>query len=291
MKNNTLFSNPLDRDFIRLLTDFGFKRVFGSKERSGILKRFLNALFEGEKHITKVEYRDKELLPEHERGKKILFDIYCTTDKGDNFIIEMQQEESENFSDRMLFYVCRAIASQGVRGLEYVLDPVYCIVLANFNMSGMSVSLIKDMVIMERVSHEVYTENLRMIFLSLPEVPEEWDECETELLRLLYLIKNMEDLTKASKPYLSGEYEDIFTASSTGMLSNEEAVAYSQSYYKDIDNQSAVQFAAKRNREEGRLEGAMEMLREMVRNLRSNGFDNDAIAKFLGKSPEIISEL
>ena len=75
------------------------------------------------------------------------------------------------------------------------------------------------------------------------------------------------------------------------MLSNEEAVAYSQSYYKDIDNQSAVQFAAKRNREKGRLEGAMEMLREMVRNLRSNGFDNDAIAKFLGKSPEIISEL
>ena len=44
-KRNTII-DPLERDFIRLLTDFGFKRVFGSKEHAGILKRFLNALFD-----------------------------------------------------------------------------------------------------------------------------------------------------------------------------------------------------------------------------------------------------
>lgn len=51
--------NPLDREFIRILTDFGFKRLFGSPEHKGLLLRFLNALFEGEKRITNLEFRDK----------------------------------------------------------------------------------------------------------------------------------------------------------------------------------------------------------------------------------------
>ncbi|MBD5207624.1 MAG: Rpn family recombination-promoting nuclease/putative transposase [Bacteroidales bacterium] len=131
-----LSPHPLEREFIRLLTDFGFKRVFGSRKRVGILKRFLNALFEGEMRITNVEFRDKEILPEHEGGKKVLYDIYCTTDKGHHFIIEMQQEESENFADRMLFYGCKAVVNQGIKGVEYELYPVYCVILTDFNMEG-----------------------------------------------------------------------------------------------------------------------------------------------------------
>ncbi len=49
---------PLSKDFIRLLTDFGFKRVFGSKEHSEILRRFLNALFEGEMYIETITFQD-----------------------------------------------------------------------------------------------------------------------------------------------------------------------------------------------------------------------------------------
>lgn len=282
-----LLTHPLEREFIRLLTDFGFKRVFGSRKRAGILKRFLNALFEGEMHITSVEFRDKEILPDHEGGKKVLYDIYCTTDKGNHFIIEMQQEESENFTDRMLFYGCRAIVSQGIRGVEYELAPVFCVVVIDFNMEGKEVRLRKDILLIDRHSQEIYTENLRFIFLALPEVPEEWDDCDTELKRLLYLIKNMEDLTRKSKPYLSGEYDDIFTASSTGLLSQEEAATYSQSYLKEIENRSALRFAEQR----GKKEGAMTKLKEMVAGLRRNGFDNETIAGFLNESPETIASL
>ncbi|MDE7466399.1 MAG: Rpn family recombination-promoting nuclease/putative transposase [Muribaculaceae bacterium] len=286
-----LSPHPLEREFIRLLTDFGFKRVFGSRKRVGILKRFLNALFEGEMRITNVEFRDKEILPEHEGGKKVLYDIYCTTDKGHHFIIEMQQEESENFADRMLFYGCKAVVNQGIKGVEYELYPVYCVILTDFNMEGKKVRLRKDILLMERHSQEIYTENLQFIFLALPEVPKEWDDCDTELKRLLYLIKHMEDLTRESKPYLSGEYDDIFTASSTGLLSQEEAATYAQSYLKEIENRSALRFAEKKGIEKGRLEGAVTKLKEMLIGLRRNGFDNDTIAGFLNESPETIASL
>lgn len=90
-------------------------------------------------------------------------------------------------------------------------------------------------------------------------------------------------MTKESKPYLSGEYEDIFTASSTGNLSSEEAVAYSQSYFKELDNQSAVRFAEKRGKEkgrqEGKLEGRQEALSETARRARELGLPEDIVSK------------
>lgn len=86
-------------------------------------------------------------------------------------------------------------------------------------------------------------------------------------------------MTKESKPYLSGEYEDIFTASSTGNLSSEEAVAYSQSYFKELDNQSAVRLAEKRGIEIGERKGRQEALTEIARKARELGLPEDMVSK------------
>ena len=290
-KRNQDITNPMDRDFIRLLTDFGFKRVFGSKEHAGILMKFLNALFEGEMRITKVEFRDKELLPEHAAGKKVMYDIYCTADEDRHFIVEMQQEESENFADRILFYISKAIVNQGIKGVEYELDPVYCVVVTNFNLSHMSRSLVKDLMLTDRKTGEIYSSNMRILFLSLPEVPKEWDECDTELLRMLYLIKNMETLTRESKPYMSGHYADIFQASATGNLTPEEAVKYSESYFKELDNQSSLRFTAKKNREEGRAEGRVEEKLDIARKMKRKGMDSGFISSMTGLSESEIESL
>lgn len=271
--------DPLKKEFIRLLTDFGFKRIFSNQQHSNLLIRFLNALFEGEMVIKEVEFRDKEILPFHAVGKKIYYDVYCTTDRGDHFILEMQQEESENFASRILFYTSSAIVHQGIKGIEYEIDPVYCVVLTDFNLSGMSRSLKKDIILTDRETGETYTDRLRLIFLSLREVPGDWDECDSELLRILYLIKNMEDMTRKSKPYISGEYSDFFEASSTGMLSNEEAVAYSQSYLKELDNQSAIRFAEKRSRAEGHAEGCDETVAKFVKLAQEMGLSEETIKR------------
>ena len=275
--------NPLDKEFIRLLTDFGFKRVFGTKERKHILQRFLNALFEGRMVVKDIEYRDKEMLPEHITGKKVIYDIYCTTDENKHFIIEMQQEEVMNFTNRILFYACRAIVNQGMSGVAYDLDPVYCVVLTDFNLSGNDKCLVREVALRDNVGNNIYTDKMNLIFISLPEVPGEWDDCKTELERLLYLIKNMENLSKESKPYMTGEYDDLFTASATDNLSREEAVAYSQSYLKEIDNESAILFAEKR--------GEQKAIKDNVRNLRNYGLDDNTIAKMLNYSPEYIRAL
>lgn len=93
--------------FINPLTDVGFKRIFGDKQ---IMLSFLNSLFEGEFVIRDLEYLDKEqeALPGDERN--IIYDLFCKTDTGHEFIVEMQCRSQLYFRDRILYYMSRAIA-------------------------------------------------------------------------------------------------------------------------------------------------------------------------------------
>ncbi|MBB5646820.1 hypothetical protein HDE70_003127 [Pedobacter cryoconitis] len=61
---------------------------------------FLNALFEGEKHIIDLVYNPTELAGDDKEDKKIFFDLLCTGDKGEQFIVEMQRAAHDNFEDR-----------------------------------------------------------------------------------------------------------------------------------------------------------------------------------------------
>ncbi len=130
-----------------------------------------------------------------------------------------------------------------------------------------------------------------MIFLSFNQVPDDWDECETELVRLLYLIKNMENLTRESKPYLSGEYADLFTASATDSLTNEEAVAYSNSYYRELEHQSAVAYAATKAEAKGREEGIAEEKCAFAKAMLADNEPVEKIMRYTGLTLEQLLSL
>lgn len=58
--------------FMNLMTDFAFKRLFGSVERKGILIRFLNTLFKRDGIVVyDVIYKNKEILPDDIDGKRL----------------------------------------------------------------------------------------------------------------------------------------------------------------------------------------------------------------------------
>ncbi len=67
----------LKKTFIKLRSDYGFKRAFSSPQHAEVLKKFLNALFEGKMVITDVTFKDKEVLPPDKNGKRVVYDAYC----------------------------------------------------------------------------------------------------------------------------------------------------------------------------------------------------------------------
>lgn len=280
--------NPKDTVFIDLRTDFGFKRLFGSPERSGLLIRFLNALFEGRMKVTRVTFQNKEMLPPDPDGKRTVYDIYCTTETGHHFILEMQMSDTENFPKRVLFYTATAIVNQGRRGVNYALNPVYTVVFTNFNLKSLPQRLISEVVLQERFTHEIYSEDMELIFISLPQVKEHWQECETEIERIVYLIKNMHTMDKKSKPYETGEYNEFFEASDCGNLVNEEWVAYSDSYYKMLDNMEALEYSKKEARAEGRAEGIEEGRILTIRQMLDAGISPATVKQITGIDPSSV---
>ena len=108
--------------FINPFTDMGFKRIFGQEINKDLLIDFLNALLEGEKRVKDIRFLDKELLPEYENDRSLIYDIYCTDENGEQFIVEMQNREHVNFRERTLYYLSQAIARQGEKGTGWQFD-------------------------------------------------------------------------------------------------------------------------------------------------------------------------
>ena len=314
-------SDILKTPFIEWRSDFGFKRMFGTQANQRILVRFLNALFSDEFTVTKVEFHDKEILPKSEAGKRIIYDIYCQAkpesfrasrinedhfptimsedsevkDYTHHFILEMQNEYSVPFEDRVLMYSSRLVADQLKRGSDYRLQPVISIAITNFRFPHLNDAPVHDMVMSDRNTGEVLTEKMRVVLLSLETLNgKSWKDLTTELEKFLYLIKNMGKMDTNSEAYKSGEYKEIFESAETGLLAAEDYELYSASAEAVREHEAAVAYAANKGKAEGRAEGWAEGRAEgraegeaqglakgiikVVRNMLNFGMPKDQVA-------------
>ena len=85
--------------YISLLTDFGFKRIFGTDPNKDLLIDFLNSLFDGEQVVKDVTYLNSEHVGDVHSDRKAIFDVYCENEKGEKFIVEMQNASLKAYRD------------------------------------------------------------------------------------------------------------------------------------------------------------------------------------------------
>ena len=108
--------------FINPFTDVGFKKIFGQEMTKDLLIDFLNDLLVDEKHIIDITFLDKEILPEYMGDRGVIYDIYCTAENGEQFIVEMQNKQYVHFRERALYYLSKTVARQGEKGAEWKFD-------------------------------------------------------------------------------------------------------------------------------------------------------------------------
>lgn len=89
-----MFSTMDKKDifYISPITDFGFKKCFRDEV---VMKGFLVALFESvgiELKIENITYLNNESDGDKQDRHRIIYDIKCKLDSGDEFIVEMQNE-------------------------------------------------------------------------------------------------------------------------------------------------------------------------------------------------------
>lgn len=272
--------------FMNLMTDFAFKRIFGTVERKHILIQFLNIIFEKEGlHVYDVTYHDKEVLPENEEGKIVKYDVYCTTpDKKEHFIVEMQRVYHPGFEDRAVLYAMKAATGQLKKGQKYELNPVYSIFLVNFNMPDLQQKDFHDVRLTDIETHEIFSNVLRLIFVNLTKAKKKWEDCSSQYEKIIFLIKNLHRMDKESKAYRSGEFSDIFKEAELENIAAEEMVAYSESKLKLQDDLAALDYTFEKGVNKGRAEGRAELQREAAIKMLKANLDPSFIQEITGLS-------
>ena len=280
--------------FINPFTDVGFKRIFGQEINKDLLVDFLNALLEGERQVKDITFLDKEQLPVFEDDRKLIYDVYCTDENDEQFIVEMQNQSHLNFRSRTVYYLSQAIARQGERGSKWMYDlkAVYGVFFLNFPMPGTKAHKLRmDIVPSDRDTHELFSDKMRYIFIELPSFAKEEDECMNDFERWIYVLKNMDTLKRMpfrARKSVFEKLEEVVTLSS---LTRAEREKYDESLKTYRDRLAEMAFAQQEGREKGRAEGRAEEKLKNARSMKAAGISPELIAQITGLTPEAIAEL
>ena len=90
--------------YINPLTDFGFKKLFGIEPNKELLIDFLNQLLPAIHKVKTLSYTKNEQLGDNKHERKAIFDLYCESQSGEKFIVEVQKAKQNFFKDRSVYY-------------------------------------------------------------------------------------------------------------------------------------------------------------------------------------------
>ena len=290
--------------YINPHTDFGFKRLFGSEFNKELLISFLNAMFHGEQNVQDVTYLNSEHLGERADARRAIFDVYCQNDRGEKFIVEMQNVYQEFFKDRTIYYSTFPIREQAQRGGEwdFHLNSVYTIGLLNFSFAeGMENAhrWHHEVKLMEVDTHEVFYDKLTYIYVEIPKFDKTEDQLVTMYDKWMFVLKNLSRLMERPAALQERVFTRLFEQAEISKFNPQELKSYEDSVnaYRDIVN--AIKTAEKRKyaegkaegKAEGRAEGRAEGKAEVARKLLTIGLSIEQIAEATGLTADEIRAL
>ena len=266
--------------YINPFTDMGFKRIFGQEFSKPLLLDFLNNLLYGERIIQDLRFLDKEQTALYEGDRTIIYDIYCTTNNGEHIIVEMQNRDQPNFKKRSIYYISEAISRQGKRGADwrYDIKAVYLIAFLNFELNDIGPNFRTDVALMDMETRKVFSTDLRMIFLQLPMFKKKPEECDNDFDRWIYVLKNMEALTRLPWAVNKSVFERIAEIADISALSKEERIKYEKAIKQYRDTLCVMEGAEQKGERKGERKGEQRARAEISKKLFERGMAIEEIA-------------
>ena len=210
-----MIMKQVEERYISLLTDFGFKRIFGTAMNKDLLICFLNSLFNGKQVVKDVSYLNPEHVGDVYTDRRAIFDVYCEGENGEKFIVEMQNAYQTYFKDRALFYSTFPIREQAPKGNEwdFKLNHVYTIALLNFSMNEDAFDKEKirhHVQLCDTATHKVFYDKLEYIYVEISKFNKSLEELDTLYEKWLYALKNLYKLTRRPKELCDKVFDRLF---------------------------------------------------------------------------------
>jgi predicted transposase/invertase (TIGR01784 family) len=313
--------------FMNIKTDYGFKRIFGSKV---LLIAFLNALHLFSDTIIDLEYLPVEQLGYSDENRRAFYDVYAKTDIGLHFIVEMQICRQSYFAERMLYYASHSVVGQAPKGKQLVIneageqvekewdfniDGVYTIAIVDFVMFHEEVAkdtVIENVGLMRKKVNIPFTNKFEFIIIELKKFKKTIDELTNPIEKWIHSIMHMEKLSECPDIMTNDiEFRTLYETARINKLSKEEMKTYKRSVleYADVRDAMACERedalkegiligeergekrGEKRGEERGKKLGAENTRIEVLKRLYKLNMSTDLITEVLGLTEEEIMRL
>jgi predicted transposase/invertase (TIGR01784 family) len=276
----------LPEKYINPLTDFGFKKLFGEEVNKELLIDFLNELLPERHKIKELNYQQNEQLSSAEYDRKAIFDLYCESEKGEKFIVEIQRARQNFFKDRSVYYASFPIQQQAIKGSnwDFRLAAVYTIGILDFIFEEEKDD--KDYihtVQLKNQKNKVFYDKLTFIYIELPKFGKNLEELDSKIDKWLFLFRYLAKLQERPLALQERIFQKLFAAAEIAKYSPEERELYEESlkYYRDLKNVVDTAF------DEGKIDERLVIAKKM----KMKGFDTDTIIEFTGLTAEEIENL
>ncbi len=262
--------------YVNPFTDFGFKKLFGEEPNKDLLLDFLNELLKEEQgQITELTYLKNEHL-DQDLNRKAIFDLYCTNERGERFIVELQKTKQNFFKDRTVYYSTFPIREQAKRAdSNYQLNAVYTIAILDFVFDEGKKEPKKyryDIKLMDIETCEVFYDKLTFIYLEMPKFRKTLDELESRFDKWLYVLRNLNTLDQIPDKLKEKVFERLFETAEIAKFNTEQLNSYEDSlkYYRDLKNsldtafEDGIEKGLEKGLEKGIKKVAIELIKEKV---------------------------
>ena len=302
----------VEERYISLLTDFGFKRIFGTAMNKDLLICFLNSLFNGRQVVKDVSYLNPEHVGDVYTDRRAIFDVYCEGENGEKFIVEMQNAYQAYFKDRSLFYSTFPIREQAPKGSDwdFKLNHIYTIALLNFNMNEEAFNkeeIRHHVQLCDTATHKVFYDKLEYIYVEISKFNKPLEELDTLYEKWLYALKNLYKLTQRPKELCDKVFDRLFEEAEIAKFTPQEMREYetSKMAYRDIKNsvdtakregiaegmEKGMKEGMEKGMKEGMEKGMNQRSLEIARKMLAKGMDEASIMDMTGLTAEEIKLL
>ncbi len=286
---NGTYANPL--------TDYGFKKIFGEEPNKDILIEFLNDILPGERRVEDLQYLKNEKLGISSSDRKAIFDLYCTSDTGEKFIVELQKAKQNFFKDRSIYYSSFPIREQALKGdWDFRLEAVYTIGILDFIFDDhKNQEEYYHVIELKNQRNEVFYDKLKYVYVELPKFRNTADELSTRREKWLYVFRHLARLNERPQPLKGKIFEKLFEVAKISNFSPEEQDEYEESLkvYRDIKN--VVDTSREEGMEEGIEKGIEQGIEEgielVARNMLAMKISFDVIITATGLTEDQLKKL
>lgn len=185
--------------FIPLISDYGFKATFGNETNTLFLRKALQALIKSPVPIREVQLEKNAFEALTVESRSGIFDLACTDELGNHFIVEMQLAHTPHFVQRMKFYALHKFNTLVERGrFDYAnLPRIYCIAFLAKNILPTPGYYTRANLRDE--AGEPVDEQLTFILVELAKFDKPASAAQTDLDKLLYTMKTLHEATEPTQ--------------------------------------------------------------------------------------------